>query len=85
MQPRMSIWLESLLFLSSCPRTVMASEQGKSNSRVLLLLVLGSGAVVLGTKLLLIDLFVTLKCKFFPGSCWLGVDDWRLVLTVYCN
>lgn len=55
MKPRMSIWLESLLFLSSCPRTVMASEQGNSNSRVLLLLVLGSGVVVLGTKLLLID------------------------------
>lgn len=54
MKPRMSIWFESLLFLSSCPRTVMASEQGNCNSRGLLLLVLGSGAVVLGTKLLLI-------------------------------
>lgn len=55
MKPRMSIWFESLLFLSLCPRTVKASERGSSNSRVLLLLVLGSGAVVLGTKLLLID------------------------------
>lgn len=65
MKPRMSIWLESLLFLSLYPRTVTASERGNSNSRVLLLLVLGSGAVVLGMELLLIDLFVTLKCKFF--------------------
>lgn len=47
-QPRMSIRFESLLFLSSCPRTVTALELGNGSSRVLLL-------HVLGMRLLLID------------------------------
>lgn len=85
MKPRMSIWFESLLFLSSCPRTVMASEQGNCNSRGPAPACLGVRGCSLGYKATADRLlFVTLKWKFFfsPGFCWLGIDDWHLVLTV---
>lgn len=78
------VYLVMSIVTSSCPRSVTVSEPGKSNSRSHPCLSCESEAVCsLGYKaiietifVLFYFIFITLKSKLFPGSHWLGIDDW---------